>query len=122
MALDLTSLRVSPVMRRALWCGALALVLGWLLRYQVIEPRSMGQMCGGIGTPWWCPLRTGLIKAHEWYVYGGVAILCAAMAWWRNDARWAVAGFACAGVGLVVYNTELAAVGLLLALLKLIRA
>jgi hypothetical protein len=122
MAFDLTSLRLSPVMRRALLFGALALGLGWLLRYQVIEPRSIGQMCGGVGTPWWCPLRTGLIKAHEWYVYGGAALACAGAAWWRDDARWAIAGVACAAVGLVAYNTELAAAGLLLALLKLLRA
>ena len=109
-------------MWRALVLCALGLGVGYLLRYQVIEPRSIGQMCGGVGTPWWCPARTGLIKAHEWFVYGGAAVVLALVAWLRNDARWAAAALGCAGIGLVVYNTEVAAVGLLLALTKLIRA
>jgi hypothetical protein len=118
----LMNVRVSPVLRRAFLLGALALAAGAVLRYHVIEPRPIGQMCGGVGTPWWCPLRTGLIKAHEWYIYGGAAIALAGVGWWRSDARWAMAGLAAAGLGLVLYNTEVAAVGLLAALLKLTRA
>lgn len=109
-------------MRRALLACAFGLAIGYVLRYQVIEPRSIGQVCGGVGTPWWCPARTGLIKAHEWFVYGGAAVLLALLAWVRDDARWAVAALGCAGLGLVVYNTEVAALGLLLTLMKLIRA
>lgn len=114
-------LRPSPILRRALFLGVAALALGFALRYLVIEPRSIGQTCGGVGTPWWCPLRTGLIQAHELFVYGGSALALALLAWWRDAPRLAMAGLACGGLGLVLYNTELAAAGLLLALLKLIR-
>lgn len=114
--------RPSPRFRRALILAAVALALGFALRYLVIEPRGIGQTCGGIGTPWWCPLRTGLIQAHEVFLYGGSALALAVLAWWRDAPRLAMAGLACGGLGLVLYNTELAAAGLLLALLKLIRA
>jgi len=101
---------------------AVGLALGFALRYLVIEPRQIGQLCGGVGIPWWCAPRAGLIKAHEWFAYGVGAGLCAAIAWWRDDRRWAAAALACAGLGLVLYNSELAATGLLLALIKLSRA
>src|SRR5258708_6092117 len=107
-------LRLSPRLGWALAWTAAGLALGAALRYGVIEPRSIGQTCGGVGIPWWCLPRTGLIKAHEWYLYGGSAIAAAAAGWWRRPA-WAQAALGLGGVGLVVYNTEVAAVGILLA-------
>jgi len=109
-------------MRAGLAVAAGGLALGFLLRYAVIEPRAIGQMCGGVGTPWWCPLRTGLIQAHQWFAYGGAAVALAALAWWRGATGLALAGLGCGALGLVLYNTELAAIGLLLALIRLIRA
>jgi hypothetical protein len=114
-------LRLSPRLLWALGWTAAGLALGAVLRYAVIEPRSIGQTCGGIGIPWWCLPRTGLIKAHEWYVYGGSAIAAAGLAWWRGRAGWAQAALALGAVGLVVYNTEVAALGMLLALIRLLR-
>src|SRR5438128_12529956 len=111
-------LRLSPAVIRALLWIAAGIGLGAVLRYAVIEPRRIGQTCGGIGIPWWCLPRTGLIKAHEWYVYGGSAIAAAGLAWWRGRAGRAQAALALGAVGLVVYNTEVAALGMLLALIR----
>jgi len=114
-------LQWSPSLLRALLWTAAGLALGAVLRYAVIEPRDIGQTCGGVGIPWWCLPRSALIKAHEWFAYGAVSITAAGLAWWRNSAGWGQVALAVGAVGLVAYNTELAAVGMLLALLKLMR-
>ena len=114
-------LQLSPPLLRAIAWTVAGLALGAVLRYAVIEPRGIGQTCGGVGIPWWCMPRAGLIKAHEWFVYGGSSIGAAALAWWRGSAGWAQAALAVGAVGLVAYNTELSAAGMLVALLKLLR-
>lgn len=113
-----------PRSRVASWlvAGAAILAAALLMRYLVIEPHAIGIACADDAGPWWCEPRQAVVMMHIWKVWGwlGLAGGLAAIAFgWR----WAIwLGFSMSLVGLVLYNSEYAAVGLVLTLLRLPRS
>lgn len=112
-----------PAIRWRFWAvfAALALSLAFAARYLWIEPSAMGLACAALPAPDWCAWRQDTILVHQangWgltALIGGIASLL--FRW-----RWMVAvGLGAGLAGLVLYNAGLAAVGLLLALLRLVR-
>lgn len=101
--------------------GAIVLALAFVARYLWIEPSAMGLTCAALPPPQWCSWRQDVILIHQANGWGFVALaggIAAIIFRWR----WAVAlGLAAGLFGLVLYNAGLAAVGLLLALLRLLR-
>ncbi len=109
---------------RAVALGVVSAGIGWLLRYQAVEPAVFGAMCRADVPPGWCPLRTGLIVAIE---LGGPGVAALALAVAALAVKGRAARLLCAlamvagGAGLILYNASLAAAGVLVALLRATR-
>lgn len=111
---------------RAAWLvpvivGALALTLGLVMRYLWIEPREMGLACADIPTPWWCGPRVAAVQVHQWNGWGLTALVAGLAALFFRVYWLALIAMAAGLMGLVLYNAGLAAVGLLAALLLIVR-
>lgn len=109
--------------RWRLWAVFCATVLGlaFAARYLWIESTAMGLACNAPPTPQWCLWRQGEILIHQANGWG-LAALVGGVGGLVLRWRWLVAlGLGAGLAGLVLYNAGLAAVGLLLALLRLIR-
>jgi len=109
--------------RFKLWIlGALGvLTLALSLRYGFLQSRSVGKLCLEMPRPSWCALRDDLALIHTFWIWGWLGLLGGALGFWFGW-RWALKiGLTMSLMGLVVYNTELGATGLLLTLLGLVR-
>lgn len=104
------------------WLALIAVgVAAALLRYGVIEPSTMVQLCGGAGHPWWCAWRHTLALGFLHNVYGIAALLTAALALFSR--RLAVSWLA-AALGLLaleLYCFQSGALALLIGCLRLLR-
>jgi hypothetical protein len=105
-----------------IYFAAGVLALAFLLRYALIEPHSIGIACGEDAAPWWCAPRQAIVLMHAWFVWGWLGLLGGVLAlvfgW-----GWALRiGFAMSLMGLVLYNADYAAPGLVLTLLRLPRS
>lgn len=104
------------------WLGtALVLAACAALRFLLIEPHEIGHLCLQDSAPWWCELRSGLAVAFRSQAFGIVSLAAGVWAWWRADARWAAAAMLIGAAGLMLYNTNLAAPGVLLGIIALAR-
>ncbi len=109
-----------------LLCAA-AYLVGYAVRYRLVEPEAMGAACER-GDPWWCGLRTGFIMFTQWNGFGWAAlalvVLAVAAAVASRPATMralALAALTIGGFGLILYNATMAAVAVVLALLCLAR-
>jgi hypothetical protein len=98
-----------------------AAVAAYGLRVGLIEPEAFGHLCAGGGGPWWCWARGLLIGAVHTGVIGAGAVAFGALASFRRQAGIAAAAGMLGAAGLVLYDAEGGAVGLLLGLLVLAR-
>jgi hypothetical protein len=101
--------------------GGIALALALAARFLWIEPSTMGLACAPVPPPWWCGPRTGVILVHQFNGWGLVALVSGLLALFFRWYPMALLGLASGLIGLVLYNAGLAAVGLLAALLLIIR-
>ena len=105
----------------ALMVGACALGIALVTRYLWIEPSSMGLACAALPPPWWCAPRTAVILIHQWNGWGLAALAAGIGALIFRLYPLALIGLAVGLCGVVLYNAGLAAVGLLAALLLVLR-
>jgi hypothetical protein len=105
---------------------AIGFFAGWFGRYKLIEPENLYRVCLAASQPWWCGLRQRLIEATFTIrgIYGFVSVGAALAGWFLE--RWLVAfcvmlALLAGGLGLELYATSTAALGVLLALLRLSR-
>jgi hypothetical protein len=101
--------------------GVLALTLGLVARYLWIEPREMGLACAALPAPWWCGPRVAAVTVHQYNGWGLGALAAGLLALTFRIYWLALVGLAIGLIGLVLYNAGLAAVGLLAALLLILR-
>jgi hypothetical protein len=111
---------------RAAWLtplivGAVALGIGLAGRYLWIEPREMGLACSDLPPPWWCASREAAVHIHEWNGWGLASLLAGIIALIFRVYWLALVALAVGLMGLVLYNAGLAAVGLLAALILIVR-
>jgi len=91
------------------------------LRIGLIEPEAFGHLCAGSVGPWWCLPRGLLIAALHTGVLGAGAVALGAVATLGRRRGVAVAAAMLGAAGLVLYDAEPGAVGLLLGALVLAR-
>lgn len=103
--------------------GAFAvLTFALALRYGFIQSRVVGAVCLETGPPWWCGARDAISMVHAFSIWGALGLVGGALGFWYGW-RWALRlGLVMSIMGLVVYNAELGAAGLLLTLFGLARA
>ena len=101
--------------------GGVALGLALVTRFVWIESTEIGLACAAVPPPWWCGPRTAIILVHQYDAWGlaalGAGLLALVFRWYPLALLALVTGL----FGLVLYNAGLAAVGLLAALLLIIR-
>lgn len=111
-------------MRARLIAFVLALVitasLAAALRFGLIESERAAE-CAATGMPWWCTPRWWVVWLFLHHGLDIVAIATGALAFVRPRLPLIALGAAAAGPALVLYNTEMGAVGLLLTLLSVLR-
>jgi len=101
---------VAAVFAAALW-----------LRFRVVEPRGAELMCTLAGAPGWCSLRKALVPVFTFQGFGVLSLLCGLFAAWKHRPAWGVPAVLLGSAGMVLYNVELASVGLILGLIALTR-
>jgi len=113
-----------PSARGAVIIGVLAAVaLGaalWL-RYAVIQNSEIGVACEAGEESLICSLRLAAILLFARGVFGSVALLAALLQLWRPNSIVFGVGIVFALLGLVLYNTRVAALALPLLVLSLAR-
>lgn len=100
---------------------AVATVVALGLRVGLIEPEAFGHLCAGGGAPWWCGPRGLLIGTLHAGVLGAGAVVFGVLGAFRRRSAFAVAAAALGASGLLLYDVEIGAVGLLLGALVLVR-
>lgn len=90
------------------------------LRFGLIESGRAAE-CAVAEIPWWCTPRWWVVWLFLHHVLGIVAIATGALAFVRPHISSIALGAAAAGPALLLYNTEMGAVGLLLTLLSVLR-
>lgn len=109
----------------ALLLAAVGFAVGWVLRYQWIEPVAIGILCDeAANAPLWCGPRTALIVSAQSGPGRALVAGLAALLWLvRGDAarRLGFLVLFLAGFGLIFYNTGPAVIALVMGGLRLIR-
>jgi hypothetical protein len=101
--------------------GGAALALALVTRYLWIESTEIGLSCAAVPAPWWCEPRFIVIRIHQLDGWGLVALAAGVISLLTRWYPLALVALVIGLLGLVLYNTGLAAVGLLAALLLIIR-
>ncbi len=104
---------------------AVGMIAAWL-RYGLIEPSAMTELCGGSHNPAWCDWRQWLVQGFQHHAYGvtvyGVVALAAsalALRWKQPWLAWLAA--ALGAFALELYCYEAGALALLIGCLRLLR-
>lgn len=117
-------MRNASVVRAGWLTLALAATLGWTLKFWLIEPDAVQALCTSATPPDWCTLRLELLSLTFPPRYGWIASGAALICWLVRGlpaAVFAELALAAGGLGLFLYDTGGAALGVLLALLRLPR-
>lgn len=104
----------------ALTVPLFVLALAFALRRWVVEPEALGFACRS-GGPWWCPLRAALIATFAHGALGGVSLVTGMVSFATRRPWVAALAMSLGFAGLILYNYELGAVGVLLGTLRLAR-
>lgn len=99
---------------------AAALGLAAYMRYELVEPASVGLVCDAGARTAVCIIRRGFILAFVWNGFGIVALIATAAALIRPYLGAIAVALGAGVLGVVLYNTQLSA--LALALLPLVLA
>jgi len=117
-----------PSMRIGRWRMAgpwlLLLAVGFAaagLRYGLIEPNTMEQLCSGTHSPIWCSWRQLLVLGFLHDVYGDLALAAAALALVGNRPWTACVAAALGAFALELYCFQAGALALLVGCLRLLR-
>jgi len=90
------------------------------LRYGLIEPPAMAQLCTTVQAPAWCALRQALVLGFLHDVYGVIAVVVAVSSLLRRARALAWLAAALGAVALQLYNYEPGALALLIGCLRLV--
>lgn len=91
------------------------------LRYGVVEPSAVVQLCESGRGPWWCSARQAIVVGFLSNGFGIAALIAAALSllWKQPWAAWLAAAFG--AFALEMYCFEAGALALLIGCLRLLR-
>lgn len=91
------------------------------IRLLLVEPDEVARSCVAQAGQWFCPMRDFVVQGfvHKWY--GTVSLIAAVLAWLGGWAVCAVLAMITGMAGVVLYDFDMAALGLLLGALLLMR-
>ncbi len=70
-----------------------------------IEPRAWGAVCAGVGAPWACVPRAGLLWLQTKYLFGVISLVLGVAAFLMRGPRWLAAVAMIVGIaGVQNYN------------------
>ncbi len=90
------------------------------IRLLLIEPDEMALACAAAAQQWQCQLRDLAIQGFVKHLYGPISIIAALLALLGGIWLFAVLAMLAGMAGVVLYDFDLAAVGLLLSALYLV--
>lgn len=100
--------------------GVLALALA--VRLLVIQRPELGWACQAAdGTPWWCPLRAGLIATLDFGALGWISLAAGVCALAGGGRRVTSAAILMGAAGLVLSAAGASATGMILGTLRSLR-
>lgn len=91
-------------------------------RLLLIEPDEIAQTCESSAAHWQCHLRDLVVQGFARHLYGPISIAAVLAAWFSGKHAFAVLAMIFGMAGAVFYDFDLAAVGLLLGALLLVRS
>jgi hypothetical protein len=91
------------------------------IRLLLIEPENMAAACEMNAAQWHCLLRDVAIQGFARHLYGPISLAAALLAWLSGFRILAMLAMAFGMAGAVLYDFELAALGLLLGALLLVQ-
>jgi hypothetical protein len=91
------------------------------IRLLLVEPDEMAQACMLDAQQWHCQLRMLAIKGFVRHLYGPVSLIAALLAWLGDIRLFAMLAMLAGMAGVVLYDFELSALGLMLGALLLVR-
>ncbi|MCU0805140.1 MAG: hypothetical protein MUF79_08650 [Burkholderiales bacterium] len=98
----------------------LVLALAFAVRRFAVEPEALSFACQA-GGPWWCTPRDALIATFHHGVLGGASLVTGLVSFATRRGWVAALAVSLGFAGLVLYNYELGAAGVLLGTLRLAR-
>ena len=101
--------------------GAASLGMALVTRFHWIENREFGLACADLPAPWWCALREAAWHFHQANGWGLTALAAGIAGLLFRIYPLALIGMVFGLFGIVLYNAGLAAVGLVAALLLIVR-
>lgn len=105
----------------AIAVAALAAALGFYLRHDLIEPVARAAACAESPAPWWCLARDAIRIGAQNFVIAGMGLIAAlASLLYRGRSAGAavIVAMALGGAGIFLYSTAVAAVAVVIALLR----
>jgi len=99
-----------------------AFALGWAvyMRYALVEQSAVGLACVGMETAM-CESRAVVIRMFGWSVFGVSALILAVVQFIRPSVPVFILGVMAAGIGVVMYNNNLASLAAGLLVISLAR-
>lgn len=91
------------------------------IRLLLVEPDEMAQACMLDAQQWHCQLRMLAINGFVRHLYGPVSLIAALLAWLGDIRVFALLAMLAGMAGVVLYDFDLAALGLMLGALLLVR-
>lgn len=108
------------VIKVMLFAAVLAAVMQ-CIRLLLVEPDEMARACLLNPQQWHCQLRTLAIQGFVRHLYGPVSLIAALLAWLGGIRLFAMLAMLAGMAGVVLYDFDLAALGLMLGALLLVR-
>lgn len=94
--------------------GAISAAVMFAIRLLIVEPDTMAQACLGYNMSWQCKLRTLTVYGFSRHLYGPISVVAAVLGAIGGIRMFAAAAMFVGMAGVVLYDFDLAALGLLL--------
>ncbi|GEM_PF-2163859 len=114
-------IRLPFALVRILLVGAVTTAAVSLLRYQLVEPDAVAQLCLRADAPAWCEGRRWIVLGFAWNAYGWASVVFAVAALFTRSIIPAMAGLVLGLTGALFYRYFPAGLGLLSSALLLAR-